>query len=146
MSEDKFFFEGDNELFNALKAAGIVEESTHEVQVEASMKQMSSKVLQLEFGTYQKNYSIHVTPIHPRRNLATDNDVDRAIEKLAITLNEYVPHTLEVKIHRPMSEWKMKVISVVIEGGANAWNFDLTKLEAECIPKLFKALEGVILS
>lgn len=161
----KFFFEPDlstddsglsnqenaNTFFSALKDSGVIQEAPLEdlemkrTEVLASMKKMENKYLSIEFGVYQDNYAVHVTPVNSYKNLTNDVMVKRACTELATILNEYVPYTLRVDLYLPRAEWKLKVISAVVLGGATAWNFDPGKLEAEGILKMFKAIEKIIL-
>ena len=167
MSEKpKFFFEADagtedftltpqehaDTFFNTLQSAGIIQESPVEdltakkVEPEGVMKKLESKILSIEYGTYQDNYSVHLTPVHPTKNLKDDESVKKALKELVVTLNEYVPQTLRVDIFMPRPDWKMKVISAVVIDGAKTWNFNLKSLEEEGIPKIFAAVEKVIMS
>lgn len=122
------------------------EEGAVTTAINGGMKRLEDTILQLEFGTYDGNYSVHLTPAHAQRNLRDDDHVAKAVNAAIVLLNQVVPYNLQVKIHMPRPDWKMKVISFVIEGGAHAWNFDIPKVEAECIPKIFEAVRGVILS
>jgi hypothetical protein len=115
-------------------------------QAEAVMKKRESKVLLLEYGPYQKNYAIHLTPINPHRNLSTEASVKRACMDTVVVLNDYVPHTCRVDLFLPKTEWKMKVISAVVVGGADLWNFNTDQFEAEGIPRIFSAVEKIILA
>lgn len=167
MSEKpKFFFEEDPQadsesaltstehtsmFFNALKDVATVgeheENELEEKQISATavMKKMESKVLSIEYGTYENNYAIHATPIHPVVNLKTDKMVEAAMKILVVEMNAYVPFDLKVNLWFPRPDWKLKVISAVVEGGATAWNFDRQKLEDDGIPKIFKQIETLIL-
>lgn len=157
MTEKSYFFESetpakpepakDRAFFDALDVAGMIQESNDLVPVkaEASMKNLSNPVLALEYGTYQKDYAVHLTPHHPQRNLATDADVHQALREASVILNQYIPPTLQVAVSLPRADWKMKVISFVVKGGADAWNFDVPKFENEGIPKVFEAVQKVIL-
>lgn len=165
MEKTKFFFEPDTQaghdsgltteehadtFFSTLVDAGIIKDSadddfeTKTAEAQAFMRRLESSLLQLDFGTYQDNYAIHITPIHPKKNLSTDLLVKRALKELVLVMNEYVPYTCQVNLFLPRSEWKMKVISAVVVGGATAWNFDQTKFDDEAAPKIFKAVEKVI--
>jgi len=169
MSEKpKFFFESDpaaekpwdnlpppehaDTFFSTLQSAGIIQDAPMEdmeekkVAATASMKMVESKVLTLEYGTYQNNYAIHLTPIHPRKNLENDQDVKQAMYYLASILNEYVPHEVQVNLFLPRPDWKMKVVSAVVQNGATVWNFDRKRLEEEGIPRIFEAVEKVIMA
>lgn len=155
----KFFFEPDDPspdqastdtFFSALKEAGVIQNPSFDMEpkpaeMDASIKQMSSQVLLLEYGPYQKNYAIHITPIHERKHLKNDAAVRKALFELVTILNEFVPYTVQVDLHLPRSDWKMKVISAVIKDAAAAWNFDSDKLEKDGLPRIFKAIEKIIL-
>lgn len=152
----KFFFEQeeedtkpseDKEFFFMLKEAGIVQQpgdKPQDISADAVMKQVSTKLVAVEYGTYQDNYAVHVTPVHPRKNL-DESKVEDAIRQLILVMHEYVPQTLQVKIYPPRADWQMKVISFVIEGGATAWNFDVAEFESSGIPKIQMAMEKVIM-
>lgn len=164
MDETKFFFEPDTEtsesgitneehadtFFNTLKEAGIIHEQIPEsmeaqqAQAQAAMSKVETRLLQVEFGTYLDNYAVHITPTHPQRNLSDELAVKKALKELVLILNDYVPYTLQVQLHLPQSDWKMKVLSAVVVGGASAWNFDTDKLEKEGIPRLIAAIESII--
>lgn len=157
----KFFFEEDNaaatqndgdSFFEAMKAAGVVQEAISEdmtaekqVSADGSMKKLESRVTSIEFGSYRGDYSVHVTPTHPTRNLGTDEQVKKALTALAVTLNEYVPHTVRVDLFLPQKDWEMKVISAKVVGGADIWNFDKVGLEEKGLPKLLEAVDKIIL-
>lgn len=167
MSEKpKFFFEEDPQadaessltsaehsdmFFNTLKeVANVQEHQGNELEEKqfsslAAMKKMESKVLTMEYGTYEDNYAIHVTPIHPTVNLKTEKMVEAAMKAMVVEMNTYVPYDLQVNLWFPRPDWKLKVLSAVVEGGATAWNFDRQKLEDEGIPKIFKQIETLIL-
>jgi hypothetical protein len=162
----KFFFEADNQseeysltsqehadtFFNTLQSAGIIQTAPLEdlgakkAEPEGEMKRMENKLLCIEYGTYQENYAIHISPVHAQRNFKDDLAVKRALKELVLVLNEHVPHEVQVKLFLPQPDWKMKVISSVVVDGAKTWNFNYKKLEEEGIPKLFQAIEKVILS
>jgi hypothetical protein len=159
----KFFFEPDeaqapqnDSFFDALESAGVIQTSVNSNQVQsflnggeqeaeslASMKRLDSRVLSVEYGTYRDNYAIHLTPIHPQKNLATDAHVRLALKELVLIMNEYVPYTLQVELFMPRDDWKMKVISAVIKNAAGAWNFDSEKFDLEAIPRIHAAVEAV---
>ena len=155
----KFFFEQDGEaveqpksedkeFFFLLKEAGIVQQpgdKPQDISSEAKMQTATSKLLSIEYGTYQDTYAVHITPTHPKRNISDEQKVYEALRELVIVMNEYVPQTLTVKLHPPRADWQMKVISAVVHGGAAAWNFDIPKFEAEGITKILTAIEKVIM-
>jgi len=162
----KFFFEADepnseysltseehaNTFFSTLQSAGIIQDSPLEdfeekkVAADAAMSKKESKVLLMEYGTYQDNYAVHVTPIHAKKNLETPQQIKQALYHLASILNEYVPHEVQVNLFLPRDDWQMKVVSAVVLNGANVWNFDKKRLEEEGIPRIFDAIEKVILT
>lgn len=151
-----FFFDADpdannspaGEFFNTLQAAGVIQESDEPVKTEAVavMRQLESSLLTLQFGVYEGNYAVHITPIDKLRNLGTEQKMKLALFEATKLLSTYVPATLKVLIHMPRPEWKMKVISFVVEGGATAWHLDRNKLEEECMPMIFQAVQKVIVS
>lgn len=161
----KFFFEPDTQadndtkmtteehadtFFSTLVDAGFIQQNidasfeAKTAEALASMKRLESSILQVDFGTYQDNYAVHVTPVNPKRNLSTDLALKRALKEIVLIMNEYVPFTCQVNLFLPRDEWKMKVISAVVVNGANAWNFDHSKFESEAAPKIFQAVEKVI--
>ena len=138
-------------FFSTLKETGVIREPLEETleakptEVLAAMSKLESNIVSVEYGTYQDNYAIHITPINPKRNLATDDDVKRALLSIVTIMNEYVPYNIRVDLHLPKSEWKMKVISAVVVGGASAWNFDHATFSEKAIPRIKSAVESVIL-
>ena len=159
MDKPKFFFDdepdpqtvADNEeFFSTLVNQGTVVQakidlSEKQIDVQASMKKIGSQLVTVEFGVYQENYAIHITPIHPQRNIVNDPMLKKALRRVVVVLNEFVPYTLSVQLHLPREDWKMKVVSVVIAGGATAWNLDTDKLEVDCMPRILQAVEDVIM-
>ena len=160
----KFFFEADpaatepglswkehaETFFNVLRDTGVIQTSESMEQkgvtASASMQVKSSKVLQVEFGTYQDNYAVHVTPIHPVKNIRTDGQMKAALFLLVKILNDYVPYNLQVNIHMPRADWKIKVVSAVVQGGATSWNFDRERLEREGIDRIIREIDRVLLA
>lgn len=159
----KFFFEPDetekpqnDSFFSALEAVGVIQTHANSDQVQnflaggeqeaeslASMKRLDSRVVSIEYGTYRDNYAIHVTPVHPQKNLATDAHVRLALKELVLIMNEYVPYTLQVELFLPRDDWKMKVISAVVKNAAGAWNFDTEKFDTDAIPRIHTAIEAI---
>lgn len=160
----KFFFEPDQEeekkneaikeseasfFFDALKESGIISEGGKEagpdhIEAEAQMKEKKSRTLLLEYGVYQKNYAVHVTSTHPRKNLSERNKTKLALKELVVIMNEYVPPTLRVDLYLPHEDWTLKVISAVVIDGSKTWNFDIAKFESDGIPRIFDAVDQVI--
>lgn len=166
MSEKpKFFFEADttaedsglnqkehaDTFFNTLKTAGVIQDSPEDsleakqAQADASMKKLESKVLLIEYGTYQTHYAIHITPTHPVKNLSSEPMVKKALMEFVVILNEYVPYNLQVDLFLPREDWKMKVISAKVVDGTSAWNFNVALLESVGIPRIFNTIEKIIL-
>lgn len=161
MSSSKFFFEEDTSIHveqpaqesvtedktfvEQLKAAGVIKETSapEYVSGDASMKKYQSKLLLIEYGKYRGNYAVHLTPVHPRKNLATDRQVEMAVRELAIHMNKVVPPTMNVDLFLPQAGWSVKVISAVVIDGADAWNFQIDKFENEEIQSLAKAVEKI---
>lgn len=156
----KFFFEGEEssiekpedskekEFFFLLQEAGVVQQPGDEpeaVSSDAKMKNVASRLLDIEYGTYKDTYAVHLTAIHPAKNLSTEQKVYEAMRELVLIMNEFVPQTLQVKLHPPRADWQVKVISAVIEGGATAWNFDIPKFELEAVPRIQAAIERVVM-
>jgi hypothetical protein len=71
--------------------------------------------------------------------------VEEAVKAAIIAMHPSVPQNLSVHIHLPKPDWKMKVVSIVIKEGATAWNMDIPKFEKEVVPKVFSAVQEVIL-
>lgn len=120
-------------------------EGTAAVEVQAQMKKMKTVYLEIDYGTYQNNYAVHITPVHEKKNIATEKQVQQVLHAAILALNEVVPYQVKVLIHPPRPEWKLKVISFVIEGATKAWNFDQAALEAKVIPKMFEEVQKIIL-
>lgn len=166
MSKPKFFFEADNlgqeysltsqehadTFFSTLQTAGIIKDSPLEnmeaktVQADASMQKLENKLLQLEYGVYQENYAVHITPVHPQKNLKDNAQVNRALLELAFILKEFVPDSVHVDLFLPRKDFEMKVLSAVVRNGTKEWGFNIKEFEEKAIPKLFKAIEKVIMS
>lgn len=166
MDKPKFFFEEDKQdqtqalpadehassFFSTLQAAGIIQEAVGEdlkekkIEADASMNKMENKVLCVEYGTYQNTYAIHITPVHPQKNLKTDKEVEKAVWELVKIMKLYVPQSVHIDLFLPRKDWKMKVISAVIKDWEKDWAFDVNKLEGEGIPTLFKEVEKVIMA
>ena len=138
-------------FFSALKDVGIIkesdfsEESVKSAEVLGAMSRLETKLVSVEYGTYQNNYAVHVTPTHHQRNLSDDASVKRALKALVLIMNEYVPYSVQVNLYLPRDDWKMKVISAVVTDGATAWNFDHHKFSLEAVPRIAAAVENVIL-
>lgn len=138
----------EKEFFFLLQEAGVVQQpgdKPQDVASDAKMQTVSSRLISVEYGTYQENYAIHLTPVHPVKNLSTEQKVYEAMRELVLIMNEFVPQTLQVKLHPPRADWQVKVISAVIENGATAWNFDIPKFELEAIPRIQAAIEKVVM-
>ena len=99
----------------------------------------------MEYGPHEDHYAVHVIPTHPQRNLSNENMVKAALKELVVILNEYVPTSLQVDLFLPRDDWKMKVLTAKVRDGLKAWNFDVKKLEEEGVPRIFEAVEKVIL-
>ena len=165
MEKPKFFFETDSSseeyalssqehadtFFSTLKSSGIIHDSPdnldeQQVTADAQMQRMEGPVLHIEYGTYQENYAIHLTPVHPQRNIRDDAMVRQVLLETVPILNDYVPQSLRVDIHPPRTDWKLKVISFVINGAAKSWALNTAQLEAEGIPRIYKKVEELIMA
>lgn len=114
-------------------------------QIRGQMKKMATGVLEIEYGTYDNDYSIHITPVHEKKNLRNDAHVEEALKAAILAIVPHVPQSVHVDIFPPRPDWKMKVISFVLRDGINAWNLDIKQLEEVAIPAMFKAVQEVIL-
>jgi hypothetical protein len=161
VGENKFFFEDDSEdssssakdqadIFGAiLEGVGINShlESMAPMGVvpdgKVEMKSAKSQIVLIEYGIVQNNYAIHITPTHDKRNLSSDAKMGAAIKSIITEMNKKIPYELKVAIHLPQPDWEIKALSFVVEGGANAWNFDVAEFEAESIPAILKEVTQI---
>lgn len=127
------------------EAEVVAGEGTLGTQVRGQMKKMATGVLEIEYGTYDNDYSIHITPVHEKKNLRNDVHVEEALKAAILALVPHVPQSVHVDIFPPRPDWKMKVISFVLRDGINAWNLDIKQLEEVAIPAIFNAVQEVIL-
>jgi hypothetical protein len=156
MSNDKFFFEEDpkateatgltwaehtDAFFGALGKDGTgMSLEPHAVVVEMKTEHKSTSLVDVEYGTVKADYVIHITPLHPQRNLAKGNLVEQAMEATLKLLVTVVPHTLRVDICKPRPKDEIKVLSFIIREGAETWNLDTKKIEAEVVPQLLEQI------
>lgn len=165
MTKPKFFFEPDessedsglttpeqaNTFFDTLREAGIIKENpaddmeVKQVSVTGTRDKLETRVVLVEYGIYNNDYSIHITPTHSVKNLASDSEVRQLLMKVIPVVNEYVPTTLQVDLFLPRTDWKMKVISLVIKGGASAWNLDTDRIAKECAPRILALSDEFIM-
>jgi hypothetical protein len=158
--ENKFFFEDDSEdssssakdqadVFGAiLEEAGINSpiESMAPMGVvpdKVEMKSDKTQIVSIEYGIVKNNYAIHITPTHNKRNLSSDAKMSSAIKEIITEMNKKVPYELKVAIHLPQEDWEVKALSFVIEGGADAWNFDIKDFESESIPVILEKVTQI---
>ena len=156
MSERRFFFDPDptendrraGELVRTLTDVGVVKDSPDQpmgVETRANMAVLESPLLRIEYGPYENDYAIHLTPIHPRLNLRDERAVHRLLLGIIPVVMASVPTTLLVDLFLPRPEWQMKVLSFVFRGAATAWNFDRAAVEATLIPELSRITQEEIL-
>jgi hypothetical protein len=141
--------EGSSTFFNALKDAGIVQDASEDptqITIEGSMKEKESQIVHIEFGTCKDDYSLHITPIHDKRNLDTKYKVELAIVEAIKLIVPTLPPSFHVDVYKPRDDWQMKVISIVIRKAARAWNFEKLEFERTVIPAIVTAVEKVIMS
>ena len=159
--ENKFFFEEDPEggeltakdqadifghLMSEVELTSAIESMEPmgvELDGKIEMKTHSDNLITLEYGIVQDNYTLHITPIHQRRNLTSQNKLNEAIKSVILLMNQKVPFDLKVAIHLPQEDWEIKALSFVIEGGANAWNFNIPEFEELIIPEIFKSVSNI---
>lgn len=162
MSEKKpFFFDpepatttsprptvGSGLFFDALKNAGVVQDADAAMPVKADgeMKEKATRYLIIEYGIYQNDYSLHLTPCDERKNLDTPTKVELAVVAALQVIKPLVPDQMRIDVYLPREDWKMKVVSVVIRGAATSWNFNPKAFEEGAVLPLFDAVQKVILS
>jgi len=156
----KFFFEEDTaevlssgvstkeqaDIFGeVLEELGISGAPDSMEPMEATMKkmvlrEMKTTLLHIEYGIVDKDYVLHITPVHPKRNFQGDAKLRLAIQEVILILNKIVPFDLKVSIHLPREDWEVKALSFVVRQGAVAWNLRTEELDTavteEVEPKL----------
>lgn len=154
----KFFFEEDPELeetiksgvfFEELEKSGIIKSTegmdmnplTPEAESKTQVKRTGT--VEIEYGRVKNDYILHVTPIHPRKNLTKRSLLELAVKTCVVTLNKVVPPSLHVDIYLPQEDWEIKAISFIIRDGWNAWNLDRDRVEAETVPALLDEVGAV---
>jgi len=167
MGNNRFFFEEDpeakeetgltwgehtNTFIDVLKKDGFIKEGDAAIalgdtlKAEADVvktKHSKNSLLDIEFGIIQSNYAIHITPLHPHKNLTNPKALDRAVREAVIILNKIIPPNLQVDIFLPRADYELKAISFVIREGAEAWNLDAANLENIAIPQLMEQIGKV---
>lgn len=154
----KFFFEEDPELeetiksgvfFQELEKSGIIK-TTEGMDMnpltpepESKTKTERTATVEVEFGRVKDDYVLHVTPIHPRKNLKKRALLESAVKTCVVNLNKVVPPSLRVDIYLPQDDWEIKAISFIIRDGWTAWNLDRDKLEAETVPTLLTEVGAI---
>jgi hypothetical protein len=157
---DTFFFEEDTDggletgvtgeeqaatFMAALENEGILKErgaltSFDPMQAvsDADTKKARNVTVEVEFGIVKGDYVLHVTPIHPQKNLLKKSLLEAAIKQTVIILNKTVPPTLQVDIYMPRPDYEIKATSYVIRQATDAWNFDTSKIEIEVVPQILE--------
>lgn len=158
--EDTFFFEEDTEggldtgvtgaeqadtFLSVLEGEGIIKDRgplTSFDQMknvsEADTKVTKTSLVEIEYGIVKGDYVIHITPIHPQKNLLKKNLLEAAVKQTVIILNKTIPPTLSVDIFLPRSDYEIKAMSYVIRQATDAWNFEVSKIETEAIPQILE--------
>jgi hypothetical protein len=141
--------EHSDTFFGVLQGEGIV--SNREdmsmapmgVVPEMSAKVQKNGVVEIEFGVVKDDYTVHITPIHPKKNLSNQALFKEALKEAVTILNGVVPPELKVDIFLPRPDWEIKATSFVVRGGATAWNLDHTRIEKATVPLLLEAVTAV---
>lgn len=156
MSKDRFFFEedpaatGDTQLtweehadafFNIIgKDRGDVSFEPHDVGVDMKTEHKATSLLDIEYGVVRADYVIHITPIHAHKNLTKLQLLNQAVLVAAKLLHSTISSTQHADIMLPRADYEVKVISLLIRDGANAWNLDTKKIEEELVPQLLEQI------
>lgn len=162
MNKEKFFFEQDAEateetsaswqehgdaFFNVLADTGVIKEGSFDMApmqaTPETFTKVDNKVVQLEYGVVGDDYVLHVTPIHPKKNLAREDLYKQGLYHCIVALNTVVPYDLQVDIYKPQDDWQIKATSFLIRGGATAWNLDRDKIASDVIPLILKTVTEV---
>lgn len=158
--DDTFFFEeeGDDGLaiggtgkeqadtfMSMLESEGIIKERGAIVSFDpiknapdSDTKKATTTLVEIEYGTVKGDYVLHVTPIHPHKNLAKKQLLEAAVKQTIIILNNIVPPTLKVDIFLPRADYEIKATSYVIRQAADAWNFDSGRIETVVVPQVLE--------
>lgn len=164
MADDKFFFEEDPDakgdsgitwsehtttFLSVLETEGVLRERK-EISLDPMMPQsemqtqhLKTTLLDIEYGIVKDDYVLHVTPLHPRKNLTNTNLLSEAMRAMIVLLNAEVPTTLRVEIFKPRADWEIKATSFIIKEGATAWNLDRGKIESVIIPKIMEQVSAI---
>ena len=158
-SGNKFFFEEDieelstgvtpieqadffNGVVGGLGVSGALD-SMEPMEAQAKrleMKDIKNNLVMVEYGIVDKDYVLHITPLHAKRNLTNDTKLRIAIEQTMIALNKIIPFDIQVEIHLPREDYEVKALSFVARGAAVAWNLSTTDLDnlitGEIVPAL----------
>lgn len=164
MSKDKFFFEEDpsaapdsgmtwdehsDTFFSVLEEAGIAKTRDSlslepiEAKPQMQVQKKRTTLVEIEFGKVRNDYVIHITPIHPHKNLKNDRLLKYAVGEAVKLLNQYVPQNVSVAIWLPRDDYEIKSTSFVIKDGAEAWNLDIEKLENSAVPELLDQITQI---
>lgn len=157
---DTFFFEEDVDggtdtgvtgkeqaeaFLSVLEEAGIIKEGSAltsfdplKSAADSDTKKAKSSLVEVEYGVVRGDYAIHVTPVHPQKNLTKKSLLDAAIKSTVVILNKTIPPTLKVDIYLPRADYEIKATSYVIRQAVDAWNFDTSVIEKEVIPQIME--------
>jgi hypothetical protein len=100
-------------------------------------------LLLIEHGVVANDYVLHITPVHPQRNLQNRNKLHAAIKEIILELNKVVPFDLRVDIHLPQEDWEVKATSFLVREAVNAWNFDLEAMDKITVPEIEKKVSDI---
>lgn len=158
--ETKFFFEEDAsspgsldsseqaDIFGEVVAesgvkSGMTSMAPLGVEVLSDVKEIRNTLLLVEYGTVGDDYAIHVTPLHPSRNLQNDQKLNRAIRLVVEEMNKYIPFDVRVDIHLPQKDWEIKATSFIARGAKVAWNVDINDLNTKLIPSIVDGVTNI---
>lgn len=139
---------GSSSFFDALKGAGIIQSPDSDAlpfETEGKMEELKTEYLIFAYGTYKDDYSIHIEPCHPKKNLSTPVKVELAIVEALKLIRPHVSDSMRIDVFLPRSEWERKVISIVLRGGAKAFGFRKDVFEEETPQQIFMKVQEVIL-
>jgi hypothetical protein len=164
MSKDTFFFEEDPQaegasgltgkehaeaFFSVLEQEGIIKDRQGveafdelKAQSEISTQTERTSLVEVEYGIVKADYVVHVTPIHPVRNLSQRPLFEQAVKQCVVLLSKAVPVSLRVDIYLPQPDWQIKATSFVIRDAADTWNFDAKAVEA-AIPDILEQVTKI---
>lgn len=162
--KDRFFFEEDPEagaesgltweehtdaFLNFLGDSGNIKDkagiSLEPMQTGVDMKTEHhiTRLLDIEYGVVKSDYVIHITPIHPHKNLTAEAVLKKAVLAAIAILGQIIPTTLPVRVFLPRKDFEVKAISFVVVDGAEAWNLDHAEIKDKAVPELVEQIEKI---